>query len=184
MSTESHEKPKPARDRILDAAGPLFWRDGFRAIGVDRVIAESGVAKATFYKHFPAKDDLIVAWLLRAEEMSLAAAPPEDGPAPLTAFAHRMIDMARGPQCLGCTWQGSAAEFADPAHPAHAAGLAVKERTLAALVRRAARQGLADPDGAGERVFLLLEGVWAAARMWGPARAPLSQAKEAVDRLT
>jgi AcrR family transcriptional regulator len=184
MSTESLEKPKATRDRILDVAGPLFWREGFRAVGVDRVIADSGVAKATFYKHFPAKDDLIVAWLLQAEAMSLAYAPPEDGAAPLTAFAHALIDLAGRPQCLGCTWQGTAAEFADPDHPAHATGLAVKTRTLAALVRRATAQGLPDPQASAERVFLLLEGVWAATRMFGPLAAPLAHAKDAVARLT
>eukprot|EP01036_Dinobryon_divergens_P021358 gene21358-29320_t len=63
----SREARASARDRILAAAGPLFYRDGYRAVGVDRVITMSGVAKATFYKHFPAKDDLIIAWLDRAD---------------------------------------------------------------------------------------------------------------------
>ena len=53
----------PARERILQAADQLFYRDGFRATGVDRVIAESGAAKMTFYRHFPSKDDLIAAVL-------------------------------------------------------------------------------------------------------------------------
>ncbi|AET91425.1 TetR family transcriptional regulator [Burkholderia sp. YI23] len=49
--------------RILLTAHDLFYRDGIRATGVDRVIAESGVAKKTFYRYFPSKDDLIVAFL-------------------------------------------------------------------------------------------------------------------------
>lgn len=49
--------------RILHAAHDLFYRDGIRATGIDRVIAESGVAKKTFYRYFPSKDDLIVAFL-------------------------------------------------------------------------------------------------------------------------
>ncbi|HSV46823.1 MAG TPA: TetR/AcrR family transcriptional regulator [Ramlibacter sp.] len=53
----------PARDRILLAAHDLFYRDGIRATGVDRIIAESGVAKLTFYRHFPSKDDLVRAFL-------------------------------------------------------------------------------------------------------------------------
>jgi AcrR family transcriptional regulator len=61
MSSDSPPAPEPpsARDRILAVAGRLFYRDGYRAIGVDRVIGEAEVAKATFYKHFPSKDDLI-----------------------------------------------------------------------------------------------------------------------------
>ena len=51
----------PARQRILDTAFRLLYAHGLRVVGVDRIIAESGVAKATFYKHFPAKDDLVLA---------------------------------------------------------------------------------------------------------------------------
>ncbi|QLQ20722.1 MAG: TetR/AcrR family transcriptional regulator [Exiguobacterium profundum] len=166
---------------MLDVAGPLFWREGYRAVGVDRVIADAGVAKATFYKHFPAKDDLILAWLDRAEKMSAGFAPPEDGPQPLTDYALAMVRLARG-HCLGCTWQGTAAEFHDLDHPAHAAALATKQRVLAALERRAGNEGLAEPRAAAERVFLLLEGVWATARMFGTG-APLEQAEEAIRRL-
>ncbi len=52
-----------ARERILLTAHDLFYRDGIRATGVDRVIAESGVTKVTFYRHFPSKNDLILAFL-------------------------------------------------------------------------------------------------------------------------
>ena len=56
-----------ARDRILAAAGQLFAEQGVRATGVDALIATADVAKATFYRHFPSKDDLIVAWLQEPE---------------------------------------------------------------------------------------------------------------------
>lgn len=57
-----------ARDRILRAAQDLFYRHGVRATGVDRVIAEAGVTKVTFYRHFPSKDDLIRAFLHQRHE--------------------------------------------------------------------------------------------------------------------
>lgn len=53
---------KPARERILLTAHDLFYRDGIRASGIDRVIAEAGVSKATFYRHFPSKNALIRAF--------------------------------------------------------------------------------------------------------------------------
>ncbi|MDD1620930.1 MAG: TetR/AcrR family transcriptional regulator [Methylococcaceae bacterium] len=53
----------PAKDRILLTAHDLFYRDGIRATGIDKVIAESGVTKVTFYRHFPSKNDLIRAFL-------------------------------------------------------------------------------------------------------------------------
>ena len=75
----------PARDRILDTAFRLFYARGIRAVGVDLIIAESGVAKATFYKHFPAKDDLVVAYLDRVDGIwsgQLRAAAETAGPDP------------------------------------------------------------------------------------------------------
>ncbi|MGL5012068.1 MAG: TetR/AcrR family transcriptional regulator, partial [Paracoccaceae bacterium] len=73
MSSEEIVAPPSARDRIVTTAGSLFYREGYRAIGVDRVIAEADVAKATFYRHFPSKDDLIVAWVETAEKGAAAA---------------------------------------------------------------------------------------------------------------
>jgi AcrR family transcriptional regulator len=185
MSSETAEasaKPVPPRERILDVAGPLFYKNGYRAIGIDRVIAEADVAKATFYKHFPSKDDLIVAWIDRAETRSAAALPPEDGPAPLTAYAEAMIDLATNVWCLGCTYQSSAAEFGDSLHPAHVAAVGVKTRVIEALERRAANQGLTDPRAKAEQVFLVIEGVWASVRMFGD-KAPLAHAKAAIRTL-
>jgi AcrR family transcriptional regulator len=176
------EKPPSPRDRILQVAGRLFYSEGYRAVGIDRVIAEADVAKATFYKHFPSKDDLIVAWIDRAETGSLSALPPEDGPEPLTAYALAMLAIARTGGCMGCTYQGTAAEFHNPKHPAHAAGLSVKVRVLEALERRARSQGLNDPRATAEGVFLFLEGIWASVRMFGPD-APLEHAEAALDRL-
>ena len=185
MSSDSPpapEKAPSARDRILSVAGPLFYREGYRAIGIDRVIAEADVAKATFYKHFPSKDDLIVAWISRAEAFSTKGLPPEDGPDPLTAYVDAMLGMARQGACMGCTYQGTAAEFHDPAHPAHAAAMGVKTRVLETLEVRARAQGLTNPRATAEAVFLFLEGVWASVRMFGTT-APLTNAEAAVRRL-
>ena len=62
----------PARDRILLTAHSLFYRDGIRATGIDRVIAESGVTKVTFYRQFPSKNDLILAFLALRHERWMA----------------------------------------------------------------------------------------------------------------
>jgi len=178
----STEKKSSARDRILGIAGPLFYTEGYRVIGIDRIIAESGVAKASFYKHFPAKDDLIVAVVTGFEAAADENLPGPDVPDPLFAYADALIDIAESRGCCGCPYQGTAAEFSDPAHPAHAASIGVKSRTLAALRLRAERQGLPDPEVAAETVFLLLEGVWAAVRMLRQ-HAPLGSAKLAVRKL-
>lgn len=68
-STGSSLSDLPARDRILRTAHDLFYAEGLRATGIDRVIAEAGVTKVTFYRHFPSKNDLILAYLnLRHEQ--------------------------------------------------------------------------------------------------------------------
>src|SRR5215471_13799961 len=68
-------KKKPetseARRRILETADRLFYQDGLRAVGIDRIIAEAGVAKMSLYNHFPSKDDLILAVLQHREEAIL-----------------------------------------------------------------------------------------------------------------
>jgi AcrR family transcriptional regulator len=62
----------PVQDRIMAAAADLFYRQGYRATGINQVIAESGVAKASFYDHFPSKDDLLYAYVLDTSRRELA----------------------------------------------------------------------------------------------------------------
>jgi AcrR family transcriptional regulator len=179
MSTEKIPSP---RDRILNVAGSLFYKEGYRAVGIDRIIAESNVAKATFYKYFPAKDDLIVAWIEAAEKMANENLPGLDVPDPLFAYADRLIDIAKSPRCMGCTYQGTASEFVDVSHPAHAKSIRIKQRVIAALALRAIRQNVPDANDVANNIFLFLEGVWASVRMLRGA-APLAGAKAAVRKL-
>src|SRR5687768_6161495 len=65
--------PRTGRERLVAAAVELFYRHGFAAVGIDRVIAAAGVTKTTFYKHFEGKDDLMVAAVRRRDEWESAA---------------------------------------------------------------------------------------------------------------
>ncbi|GAB3952244.1 hypothetical protein GCM10027614_55600 [Micromonospora vulcania] len=79
-----------ARDRILDTAFRLFYAHGPRGVGVDTVIAESGVAKATLYKHFPRKDDLVLAYLDKVDQAwfgALRAAPGTPVTSPVISWS-------------------------------------------------------------------------------------------------
>jgi AcrR family transcriptional regulator len=112
----------PARRRILDTARVLFYGEGIRAVGIDRIIAEAGVAKATFYHHFPAKDDLVRAYLEEqsqiqrdlAEEIRAGERPPEE--ILLTVF-DAVGELTCGPGFRGCAFINAAAEYPDPRHP-------------------------------------------------------------------
>src|SRR6266508_6036606 len=80
-----NQPAQPARERILGTAFRLFYARGPRGVGVDTVIAESGVAKATLYKHFPRKDDLVLAYLDKVDQTwfgQLRAAARTAGEAP------------------------------------------------------------------------------------------------------
>lgn len=108
---------KPPRERILLTAHDLFYRDGIRATGVDKVIAESGVSKVTFYRYFPSKNDLIrafldyrhqrwMAWFTDAIQRHRGGAEP--GLLPLVAV---MEEWFRNPVYRGCAFINTAAEL-------------------------------------------------------------------------
>lgn len=120
----SHAAASSARDRILRAASQHFARNGIGPTGVDTLITSAGVAKATFYRHFPSKDDLIVAWLLdrrsrwvqavaqRAEER--AGSPGEVIP----AFFGGVAEWLETEDYRGCPYLNTAVEIGDATHPA------------------------------------------------------------------
>jgi len=162
-----------ARDRILDTAAALFYEHGYQAVGVDLIVERAAVAKTSLYRHFPSKDHLIVAYLERANDEFWAwfdasidqAAPAR---AQLVAAFEAIETLATSPACRGCAFQVSAAEFPDPAHPGHATALAHKEAVRARLRGLAAAAGAADPDALGDALLLVMDGAFAAARMYGP----------------
>ena len=111
-----------ARQRILDTADRLFYQEGVRAVGIDRIIAEAGVAKMTLYTHFPSKDDLIVAVLQYREGQVLEffrASMERHGKrakGKLRAFFAALKEWFESPGFRGCAFQNAAVELADPAH--------------------------------------------------------------------
>lgn len=180
MSTESTKEAKQTaaeaerspRERILGTATELFYRDGYRAVGVDTVIERSGVAKATLYRHFPSKDDLIVAYLERSNErfwdwFDSAIATVEEPRTKLLALFEATGSQALAPSCLGCAFQATAAEFPDAQHPGHVLARAHKEQVLARLGELAREAGAGRPEQLAAELMLLMDGAFASARMFG-----------------
>ena len=122
------------RDRLLNAADRLFYQEGVRAVGIDRVIAEADVAKATLYAHFPSKDDLIVAVLQHREESVsdfMRTAMERHGRRTkdrLRAFFAALKDWFQTPDFRGCAFINAAVELADPDHPGSKYVRGYKER--------------------------------------------------------
>jgi AcrR family transcriptional regulator len=162
-----------ARERILATATELFLREGYRAVGIDRIIELAGVAKTSLYRNFASKDELIAAYLERADqefwhwfEDAIADAPSPQ--AKLIALFDATEKLATSPQCLGCTFQVAAGEFPEPEHPAHRVAVAHKLKVLQRLRELADEAGADDPTALAEQLMLIMDGAWAAARMLGP----------------
>jgi AcrR family transcriptional regulator len=110
----------PARRRLLDTATRLFYAEGIHAVGIDRIIAEADVAKATFYSHFPSKDDLVVAYLEEIDRLgreAVTALPKRPPRKMITAFMARISEAVVAGDWRGCPFLNAAAEYPDPASP-------------------------------------------------------------------
>ncbi|MDR1889890.1 MAG: TetR/AcrR family transcriptional regulator [Zoogloeaceae bacterium] len=114
------------RQMILETALKLFQTEGYRAVGIDRVIAESGVAKMTMYKHFASKNALIAAVLQARDERFRQGltqfvarfSDPVDRLRALFLWHHHWF---QSPSFHGCMFINALAEFSDPEHPARQA---------------------------------------------------------------
>src|SRR5690349_3891843 len=72
-SSEPVSRPSEARLRLLGTATRIFYAEGIHAVGIDRLVAEAKVTRATFYRHFPSKEDLVLTYLRNVHEMERAA---------------------------------------------------------------------------------------------------------------
>jgi AcrR family transcriptional regulator len=126
--TATETRPSEARLRLLTTATRIFYAEGIHSVGVDRIIAEAKVTRATFYRHFPGKEDLVVAYLQAADqairsqlEAAIAGASAADG---LRAIAASISRDIQSPGFRGCAFLNAVAEYPDPGHPVHQAVLA------------------------------------------------------------
>ncbi len=179
---------RSARERILDAASASFYREGIRAVGVDSVIADAGVAKATLYRHFPSKDALVLAFLERRDGRwrawfaeAVERISPEPADRPLAVF-DALAEWFSSDDFRGCAFLNAAAEIADPAHPARGAVRLHEERLAEHLGAICAEAGLAEPAAAAADLFLLVEGAIVCALVEGTAD-PAARARAAAARL-
>jgi AcrR family transcriptional regulator len=165
MSTEpaTAARPSAARERILATAFELFYARGIRAVGIDLIIARSGVAKATFYKHFPAKDDLALAYLERVDRVwfgQLVTAAESAGPDPaeqLVGMFDALRTACRREGYRGCAFINAAAE-SQPGTPLHERTVAHKRAVLAWVRTLAEQADVRDPGSLARSLTLLLDG--------------------------
>lgn len=176
-----------ARAHILNTAGLLFYRFGIRAIGVDTVVAEAGVAKTTLYDHFPSKDDLITAYLAEQDaafwvnfEATLAQHPHAPRQQILDLFT-MFETMIATPQSLGCPFLSAAAEFPELDQPGHQVAFMHKNKLWQRLQELAQAAGAAQPDQLADQLLLLLDGAFASKRVFRSADSPIRQLRATVE---
>lgn len=158
-------KSLPARDRILATASRLFYQNGLRATGIDRIIAESEVAKMSFYRHFPSKADLVraflearhgnwMSWFTEAVERRVE----QQG---FAALAGALGEWFAQPDFRGCAFINTVAETGSdfPIAVEH-------KRDLAAYVEALAKRlGLPSPDRLAAKAMIIIEGAIVRAQM-------------------
>ncbi|MQA35790.1 TetR/AcrR family transcriptional regulator [Modestobacter roseus] len=165
-----------ARERLLRTASTLFYAEGLRAVGVDRVIAEASVTRATFYRHFPGKEDLVVAYLHgvdRAVRDRAGVVPT--GAAEAARWLHALTAMVGDTVCgvgfRGCAFINAAAEYPDPASPVRRAVRAHREWLEDGVRTAFATVGHPDPADAARRWLVLRDGAMVAGYLADPAHA-------------
>lgn len=155
------------RDRLVQAAHDLFYRSGFHAVGLDRILDEVGISKTAFYKHFESKDDLISAvlqwhdrwWKDTFREM-LRKHGGDSARGQLMAVFDALRDLFAMDAYNGCFFVNVAIQFPLPHDPAHEAAVAHKQ-SMEGIIRELAGYANADdPDALAQELSLVMEGAY------------------------
>ncbi len=168
------EGAESVRDRILSTARELFYREGARAVGVDMVVAQSGVAKTSLYRWFPSKDALIAAVLEQEAEDRWKGWDrniERSGPTPREQLRSQFQGIARfvsSPKYRGCPFRNITVEFPDSDHPARKIASGVQselQRRIRGLVEQI--EGVRDPEELTDQLVLLVDGAFSVAQCMG-----------------
>jgi AcrR family transcriptional regulator len=176
------------RDRILAAAGELFYRHGIRAVGVEAIADAARTNKMTLYRHFASKDELVAEYLRQSAKAAdscwarFAQAYPGDARAQLRAWLEEMAAHVASIDERGCPLVNAAVELPEKGHPARRVIEEHKIAQRARLIALCAAAGLSEPDLLADELYLLLEGARVTAQSVDPAGlgARLQRMSEAV----
>ena len=173
MVNNSPDQVSGARSRLLATAIRLFYAEGLHSVGIDRIVAEAKVTRATLYRHFPSKDGLVVAYLqavARAERAGVDEAVAGGLPAAgvLRAIAKSIAEVVQSARFRGCAFLNAVAEVPDPEHPVHQAVLAHREWFQRTVTDLLAQVGVTSPDLAGRHFVMLRDGAMASGCLSDP----------------
>jgi len=176
------------KDYLLQEAIRLFNRYGYHAMGVDRLMAETGIAKTTLYRHFGSKDGLILAALAKVDEESrdeMRAYVEEASDDPLKrilAIFDLLAIWIADPEFKGCPFATAAGEFSAPSDPVFQQARQHKRLTLAYIDDLVRTARLTEPKRLAQQLTMLIDGALSYAMLMGPDGVA-ANAKRAAERL-
>jgi AcrR family transcriptional regulator len=171
------------REQLIETAIRVFNRDGYHGAGIDRILAEAGVAKMTLYNQFGSKEELILAALRARDQwfrnhVKRELARRTDDPAERLLLVFDVIDeWCKGSEFNGCLFVNAAGEFGQAESPIRAVAAEHKRLVTAYLREQAEAAGATDPVALADQVALLLEGAIATAHVRADPNAA-ARAKE------
>jgi AcrR family transcriptional regulator len=172
-SVTEGQRQGAARRRLLDTAARLFYAEGVHAVGIDRIIAEAEVAKATFYKHFPSKGELVRAYVEEQDRLGRTAVTelsPRSPRQTLLAIFEIYHQAARQPDFRGCAFINAAAEYPDPTSPVRQA-VDEHRRWLRTQFRDLLQaDGHPDPRRTTDILMLLVDGLLVGSELDNPTQ--------------
>jgi AcrR family transcriptional regulator len=176
------------RDQLVETAAQLFYRDGYHATGIDRILAEAKIAKMTLYSHFRSKEDLILAVLKERDQamfnslnqfLNAKKRSPEKR---LEAVFDWLVVWIGSKEFRGCAFLKAMAEYQSLDDPIHQAALAHRAALMAEIQRLAAAAGLTRPKNLANQLSLLFEGAIVKSHATGDV-APAIHARKAAKTL-
>ncbi|MFB9832876.1 TetR/AcrR family transcriptional regulator [Actinoallomurus acaciae] len=165
--------PSEARARLLGTATRIFYAEGIHSVGIDRIAAEARVTRATLYRHFSGKEELVLAYLDQADQgirgqVAAARASSRTAVDKVRAVGRSIAEGIRSPGFRGCAFLNAVAEYPDSAHPIHQAVLAHRQWFLDTVTELLAQVGDAPADAAGRHLVMLRDGAMAAGCLFDP----------------
>ncbi|MFE8915353.1 TetR/AcrR family transcriptional regulator [Streptomyces globisporus] len=162
-----------ARARLLATAVRIFYTEGIHSVGVDRIIEESQVTRATLYRHFSGKEALVLAYLEQADQGIRAqlTAAQKDARTPgdkVRAVGRAIAEGIRSEGFRGCAFLNAVAEYPDPVHPIHQAVLVHRDWFLKTVTELLAHVGETPAEAAARHFVMLRDGAMAAGCLSDP----------------
>jgi len=130
MDPMKSQKQADPRQRILEVADRLFYAEGVRATGTEKIMSIAEVAKATFYRHFESKDALVLAYLENRDQALWDYLSQPTPPKNLREALIKFEQMANRPEIIGCPFLRIASEYPDTAHPFHCLAIQHQNKIL------------------------------------------------------